>query len=326
MSAPSRIAALSFLLLGACSSERISGNSVETENTVAAREFRVDSLLPDWNRPASGTTVATLRFDARNFDFAGASASGRDIRLERLDSTLLPFEIVHWDSAASRGRLRVRIDSPLLAKGARLRMVWRLPPSNRTDPVRTWAGISDSLRLALTSVLVDDFEHGNLRNLLPDTSSWYSAAADSCTVTSPSLIAAGHGRTGNAIGIGYKAPVQYFRYSLLATRLGPGPRSLRSFDSLVFWARGSGSLAVAFDHLTNGIGPKAWKTKVLLDTGWTRIRIRPLDLDSADGVGENRGWNTVRDSVTHLTFLVNGGSLLQVDDVRFHGIDRDDLR
>lgn len=326
MNARTGILALPFLVLGACSGERVSGNSVETENTVASREMRVDSLLPEWNRPASGATVATLRFDARNFDFAGSSTTGRDIRLERPDSTLLPFEIVQWDSAAALGRLRVRIDPPLLAKGARLRMVWGLPPSSNADPVGTWAGIRDSLRLVLTSVLVDDFEHGSLRNLIPDTSLWYSAASESCTVTSPALSAAGHGRSGTAIGIGYRAPQQLYRYSLLGTRLGPGPRSLRSLDSLVFWARGSGVLAVAFDHLSGTTGPKAWKTAIALDTAWRRVRIRPVDLDSADGVGDNAGWKTVRDSVTHLSFLANTGSELQIDDVRLHGIDRDDLR
>jgi len=321
-----RITVLSFFALGACSSDRISGNSVETENTVAGREIRVDSLLPEWNRPVSGATVATLRLDARNFDFRSSTASGRDIRLERLDSTLLPFEIVQWDSASAHGRLRVRIDSPLLARGARFRLAWGHRLSNWTDPVKTWAGIKDSLRLSLTSVAVDDFERGTLRSLLPDSSDWYSAASDSCTVTYPSLSSAGHGRSGNAIRIGYSAPQQFFLYSLLGIRLGPGPRSLRSLDSLVFWARGSGVLAVAFDHLNGSSGPKAWKTKMPLDTGWTRIRIRPADLDTIDGVGNNVGWSAVRDSVTNLTFLANTGSELLIDDVRLHGIDRDDLR
>jgi len=34
----------------------------------------------------------------------------------------------------------------------------------------------------------------------------------------------------------------------------------------------------------------------------------------------------VRDSVNYVTFLVQGGSQLWLDDIRIHGIDRDDLR
>jgi hypothetical protein len=314
-------------LLAGCGADQVAGNSVETENTLAAvRILSVDSLLPAWNRPTSGTTVATLRFDRRNFDFSRSRASGRDLRLERLDSTPLAFEILHWDSLAARGRLRVRIDNSLLAHGARIRMLSNLPLKDRTDPVATWIGISESQRLALTSVSVDDFEHGSLLNLLPSPTQWYSSASDSCTVTPPSLMAAGHGRTGTAVGIGYSAPQQFFRYSLLGTQLGPGPRSLRSLDSLVFWARGSGFLSVAFDHLYGITGPKSWKRDIPLDTAWKRIRIRPEDLAPADGIGDNAGWNSVRDSITHLTFLVHTGSELMIDEVRLHGIDRDDLR
>jgi hypothetical protein len=312
-------------LLPGCGSDRVSGNSVETENTVALGILPVDSFLPEWNRPASHLTVATLRFDARNFDFSRSSATGRGLRLERMDSTLLPFEIVFWDSTASRGRLRVRLDSALLTRGSRIRIRSRLPQANFANSQATWQGIPDAQRLSLTSVLVDDFEHGTLWNRLPDSSLWYSSASESCSVSSPFLVPAGHGRTGNALAINYRAPQQLFRFSLLGSRLGTKPNSLRSLDSLVFWARGSGSLSAAFDHLYGITGPKSWKSNMPLDTAWRRIRIRPEDLDPADGVGDNYGWKAVRDSVTHLTFLVNTGSELVIDNVRLYGIDRDDL-
>jgi hypothetical protein len=93
----------------------------------------------------------------------------------------------------------------------------------------------------------------------------------------------------------------------------------------VFWARGTGTLSVAFEHLTGLVGPKAW-AQIPLDTGWKRVRIRPTDLDSADGIGYNFGWSYVRDSVTDLTFILQDGSDFWLDDVRLHGIDRDDLR
>ncbi len=109
-------------------------------------------------------------------------------------------------------------------------------------------------------------------------------------------------------------------------RLGSAPRSLRTLDSLVFWTRGSGLLSVAFDHLRNDTGYKAWTHMLLVDTGWTRVRVSPQDFAAADGVGHNIGWTAVRDSVTNLTFLVNGSGSLWIDDVRLYGINRDDLR
>jgi len=65
------------LLLGfwGCFDDRISGNTTQTENTVTARSILVDSVLPDWNRPAGWPTVATLRLDSSNFDFRGSDSA-----------------------------------------------------------------------------------------------------------------------------------------------------------------------------------------------------------------------------------------------------------
>jgi len=312
-------------LLAGCGSDRVSGNSVETENTASARELRIDSLVPAWARPDSGATVATIRLNASDFDFRRSSASGLDLKVERLDTTLLPFETVIWDSATGMGRLRVRIDPTLQRPGSRIRLRWGLSSLHRADGIATWGGIPPAWKTVLTSVTVDDFEHGNLVNLLFSPTQWYSSASDSCSVSAVQIGSAGKGRVGNAISVNYQATFANDRYALIGTRLGSAPRSLRAMDSLVFWTRGSGILSVAFDHLRNDTGYKAW-SHVLLDTAWTRVRIRPQDLLVADGIGHNIGWTAVRDSVTNLTFLVNGSGSLWIDNVRFYGIDRDDLR
>jgi hypothetical protein len=317
--------ALSLGLLAGCGSDRVSGNTVETENTVSARELRIDSLVPAWARPDSGATVATIRLNASDFDFRRSSASGLDLKVERLDSTLLPFETVIWDSATGMGRLRVRIDPTLQRPGSRIRLRWGLPLLQRADGIATWGGIPLAWKTVLTSVAVDDFEHGNLANLLPSPTQWYSSASDSCNVSAVQIGSAGKGRAGNAIFVNYQANFANDRYALIGTRLGSAPRSLRALDSLVFWTRGSGILSLAFDHLRNDTGYKAW-THIMLDTAWTRVRIRPQDLSVADGIGHNIGWTAVRDSVTNLTFLVNGSGSLWIDNVRLYGIDRDDLR
>lgn len=312
------LAALGFLAVG-CGTDRVSGSSSETENMLA-RAIPVDSLVASWNRPVNGVTVATIRLDSSNFDFAKSSSSGLDLSVEREDGRLLPFEIAHWDSAASRARLHVRLDASLLAGKQRIVLRWGLDRIARGNPAAVWTAISDSQRLEVNSVLIDDFEHGTLTSLLPNGNSWYVILNDSSPVASPVLVPASKGRAGTAAHFTYAKA-----YSLMGLSLG-GHRSLRSLDSMVLWARGTGVLLPAFDNLDSGTGGKAWTHITLDSAAWTRIRIRPQDLDTADNLAGNVGWISIRDRVSYLTFLVAAGSEVYLDDIRLYGIDRDDLK
>ena len=329
MTRTSKIATLACAMgIAGCGIDRVAGNSVETENTANARVMPVDSILPAWNHPAGGT-VATLRFDRGNFDFAASTGDGHDLQFTRQDGKSLPFLVGVWDSISGKGRVLVRMDDSLLLAGARIRMRWGVQQTTLSNPSATWAGISESTRLLANSALVDDFEDGNTINSLPVANTWYASAyGPSSSVSGISIDSAGLGRSGQALHITYTAPAatSTTQYVVVATYLGSMPDCLRSLDSLVFWARGSGTLYVAMEHLTNSAGPKAWMHFTLDSAAWTRKCVRPTDFDAADGVGNNYGWNFVRDSVTTLTFLVKGGSNLWLDDVRLHGVNRDDLK
>lgn len=319
------LCACAALVLWACDSDRVAGGSVETEN-ISARILPVDSFLPEWNRPDSGSTVGTLRFDSANFDFSRTSSDGRDLRLERMDSTLLPFEVVFWDKTARQGRLRVRLADSLLACGAQVRLRWGGGnASTLSDPTATWAGIGDSARQALASVMVADFENGNDTTLLPTHPVWTRIAYESASIDSFGYPAAGGNRSGKAFSMSYRTTGR--QYVLIKTPLvaGGAPRSLRALDSMVLWARGSGVVFVALEHADADTNFKAWK-EVHLDTAWTRLRIRPQDFDTTYGIGGNRGWIAVRDSVTDIALIASAGTRLWVDDIRLHGIDRDDAR
>lgn len=313
------LAALWLLPMG-CGTDRVAGSSSETENMLA-RAIPVDSLVSPWNHPVNGVTLATIRLDSSNFDFSKSTAAGLDVSLERADGRLLPFEIVQWDSVAARARLRVRLDSSLLAGKQRILLRWGLVRMIRTDPVAVWNAVSDTQRLEVNSVLIDDFENGTLSSLLPNGNTWYVIQNDSVRVTTvPTLVPASLGRAGAAAHFSYKQP-----YSLMGLALG-GHRSLRSLDSMVFWARGTGVLMPAFDNIDSGTGGKAWTHITLDSTVWTRIRIRPQDLDTADNLAGNVGWIPVRDRVGNLTFLAAAGTEVYLDDIRLYGIDRDDLK
>jgi len=306
-----------------CDNDRVAGGTTETDNMVTARAIRVDSILPHWNHPERLATVATLRLDSTNMDFARSTADGKDVVVETIDSLRLPFRIVFWDQAARRGRIQVRLEPSLQRPGSWIRLRWGLTESVRTDSIGVWKDIPDSQRLALTSILVSDFEQSSLVSLLPIPQNWSSLAADPAMISAPSLVDAGMGRTGRALHVAFAAAIQS-GYAYTSVPLG-GMRSLRSLDSIVFWARGPRTiLTFAFDH--KGVNDtKAW-TPRNLDSTWKHIAIRPSDLDSAKPVGGNVGWLGVRDSVTDISFFVVQGSDLWLDDIRLYGIDRDDLR
>ncbi len=309
-----------FPLFTGCGDLRNAGGTSETESEIFAREISVDSIVGSWNRPDSVATVGILRLDESNFDFARTTESGRDVSVERLDGLILPYRLVYWDRPARRGRIEVRLDPLLQTRGGRFMLRWGMPYSVRDDSAMVWKGISEPEKLAATSVLVDDFEHSGLQSLLSDVSTWKAYAADSATVTTFAIEDAGQGRAGKALHFGYSAPKGYV---LANVPLGPGPRSLRSLDSIVLWARGTGKVGVSFDRVPSG---KSWTFRKL-DTAWTRICIRPQDLDTANNLGGNVGWDAVRDQISLLTlFPSGGGSDLWVDDIRLHGVNRDDLR
>lgn len=308
-----------------CSDGRTAGNSTQTENT-AARSISVDSILPEWNRSAKASTIATLRLNAANFDFSQTDSAGRDLDVVKADGTHVPFEIIFWDKSASLGRLHVRLDSSLLTGGARFEFRWNQPLARRSDSAKVWGGITDSQRLELNSVLVDQFENGSLTCLLPDSSSWFTGKSDSGSISSFGLVSAPPNRTGTVLHMAYSARLLTGQYVYASIRLANSPRVFRSLDSLEFWARGSGSFSPALEHMiTSKFSHKAWRSRDM-DTGWQRYRIRPQDFDSATATSGNVGWTAIRDTIDHLTFLIGGSGDLWIDDIRLYGIDRNDLR
>ncbi|HNY31947.1 MAG TPA: hypothetical protein PKO15_13760 [Fibrobacteria bacterium] len=317
------VLALATILIEGCAFDRSAGNSMETENSVTARSLSVDSLLYTNLVFDTGLTVATVGLNPRTFDFSLADSNGQGIAFTRESGEPIPFEIHYWDSKAKMGSVRVRIERELRFSKSRILlrggMGHRAP---RSDSLSTWKGISPSLQQKLTSVLVDDFEDANTTTRLPIPTSWRAGTVIGYTYTNPVNVGAGRGRSGQAMYFTYTAPLP--EYGVVATPMN-GPRSLRGLDSVVFWARGNGKVWVAFEHLTGNSGPKAW-TSMALDTGWNRYCVRPQDLDPPDGTTSNVGWEAVRDSVTDLSFITQGGNEIYLDDIRLHGITPNDLR
>ncbi|MCB9497403.1 MAG: hypothetical protein H6686_11010 [Fibrobacteria bacterium] len=310
--------------LVACGEDRLAGGTTQTDNMAAARTFDVDSLLGDGNRPENVPTIATLRLTSANMVFEESRADGSDLVIELVDGHPVPFRIVYWDRSAARGRIQVRLDPNAQGIGARIRLRWGASSLPAGDSAAVWSGIPDSQRLALTSVLVSDFEQESLLSLLPHPGVWYSNSGDSASISEVAILSTGKVDRGNALHVTFVAPIRK-SFALVGVPLGVGPYSLRSLDSIEVWARGANTiLTVSFDHQGTD-DRKAW-TPRYPDSTWRRFVVRPGDLDSASGNGGNVGWMGVRDSVTHLSFFAAQGEELWIDDVRLHGVDADDLK
>lgn len=312
------------MLLPGCD-DRSAGNSLETENAVAARVISVDSILPAWNRPFDQPTIAVLRLDRTNFPFDSALGDGRDVVVESTEKRRIPFRIVTWDSARAQARVEVRIEGALLAKGSKFLLRWDGDSMARSDSQAVWRAIPDSQVVALNSALVSDFENGSIRTPLPIGTSWYTVAPESTTVTSPKIVQDTIGWAGKVMQVSFSADTTKYRYVVLGLDLKK-PRSFRTLDSIVFRARGTGTITVALDRLgAGGANSKAW-VHFALRQPWRRIVVKPSTFLAPSPVGDNIGFEAIKDSVTNLTFLLGGGPYLQIDDIRIHGLDRDDFR
>lgn len=314
---------LTVIVVLGCSDERLSGNTTQTENTLA--RILVDSVLPVWNSPSETTTIATLRLDSSNFDFTKIDSAANDLTVEQDSGQPIPFDIVFWSKPEKRGRLQVRIDSSLLRPGSHLNLRRKLSATSPSDPVKVWQGLPDSQKLAVGSVLVDDFEGGTDSTRLPTGPRWSFSASESAKIITKRLKTSDGTHPGNVYSMDYETTNRW--YVVVKTPLvkGSRPRSLRSMDSLVFFAKGTKGSAMftALEHLDVF---KAWKHDTL-DTNWRRFCIRPSDfLPPGASEQSNRGWVAVRDSVTHLTFILSGGTRFFLDNIRFFGIDKDDLK
>lgn len=339
-----RLLLSSLFLLGAwgCDQRDAGGNGTSTDNVVTARELSVDSIALSLPRGDSGPYPLLLALDRRNIDFSKSWADGSDLRVQRSDLSPLPFQIREWDSTSGRASVWVRLDHLVRGAGQVIRLrLGKDSVQNRSNAAATWAGVSDSVRLKVASVLVDNFESGTTLSLLPcacDT--WY--ARTSLTVNPLSiarLLSPAPGASfataiqttgtthGKALHLSYaNAYLQNQDWVLAGVRLGTKFQRMAGLDSITFWTRGNGNMHLS---LENGFDTtwfsKAW-TAIRIDTGWTWHVVKPSQFDPPSVSGKTNGWNAVRDSVTLLSIFAHDGSDLWIDDIRLHGISPSEIR
>lgn len=322
--------------LQGCFEDRSAGTSTETENAIGARLLRVDSVLSPTEGALGEPAVATLHLDSSGLDFSQTRPDGLDLEVVRMDGKAMPFDVDFWDTKRSFGRLHVRIEPSQRFRNSFFWLRWGLPAAHRESPEGVWSGIPDFRKLAWNSILVDDFESGTYnRTKLPDSSFWFMGGF----VPGSGLTAAGLGRNGNSLHlVCATGQCDSGRILLTATMIATTRRSLRGLDSVELWARGTGKIWVTFESLDSvqmgrmsrgkidSIVPRRAWAPAPLASSWQRIVVRPSDFTQPDGIAGNVGWNNIRDSINYLSLVIEGGTEMWVDDIRFHGVIRQDLQ
>jgi len=314
---------------GCADANQAGGTGTGTDNVLTAI-VRIDSAMDTSQAERAGPTPLLLRLDAGNFDFSRARADGADLRVSRMDGSPLPFALRDWSPAIRRASLWVRLDSFRRGAGDRIALTWGTrDAASASDPILTWAGIPDSLRLERGTVLVSDFESGTGALALDCRCGGFYAGGKETTLALPRLGgpfdsaigSAGAGRTGKALHVLFTATGT--EYALVGTRLGHGPNRFGGLDSITLWARGTGAIRVALENGEDtAADAKAWAF-IHPDSTWRRFAVRPSDFGPPAPAA--RGWDAIRDSVTTLTLFLNEGGELWIDDIRLHGLTQSDI-
>lgn len=292
-----------------------------------SRKITPKDLRSKWMRPMSIPTVLTLRLDSTNFDFSTAKSDGSDLRFYDDDGEPLQIEIDTWNAKIQSGIINIRVEKAADTTG-QWTMKWGNQSAHVYENADVWKDLSDSLVEAINSILVLDFESDNNQNCLPGDlqSNWYlspETILDS-TIYSNNMLAvedADKGRSGKALHIPYEAKSP--DYVLVGTRIASTPRDIGHLDSVEVWIRGNGMYNIILENLDAEKNYKA-QYKGEANEKWERIVVRPQDFEQ-DSIGYH-GWDVTRNRITHFTVFAFNGSDLWVDDVKFYGINRDDLR
>jgi len=304
----------------------------ETINKQSKKVY-ADSIISSWMRPLSVPSVVTLRLDSTNFDFASAKGDGSDVHLRDKDGNDVPMTIASWDSTLQSAAIYVRLEK---AKdtSATWTLEWGDPYAKPQQQAAVWDSVSDSLKYALNSVELFNFESKSVLNDVPSPlkrRNWYvqlhavDTLTDSVTVktmnTTNMLQSDTKGRSGTVLHIEYTA--DYPDYLVFGTRITETPHDWSRMDSLVVWLRGDGEYEIILENLDTELNYKA-SHKGKAKSDWQRLVLRPEDFDYT--IRDYHGWDITRDKVTNFTIFAYNGSEIWLDNIRVYGINPDDCK
>lgn len=188
------------------------------------------------------------------------------------------------------------------------------------------------------SVKVLDFESDDEEFFIGDlgiTVTGYMSSTDSGVTTVPALDekmesfidSAGAGRKGRALH--WTSSAVFGKWSFFGTWVceEETPCDLSAMDSVVFYARGTGVISIAFETL--GASNTEGKTLAYdtLDTGgkWKRVSLKPSNFKPRDDLYGNLGWDVISKAVTTISIAAYDETEFWIDDVVLYGVKPSDF-
>jgi len=190
--------------------------------------------------------------------------------------------------------------------------------------VESSAESSSSAPLGYLDVL--DFENGlGSVYLKPtDTTVTMYPVEDSASLA---IVDAGLNREGKAFHWATSGETGHWSFMGLWMCSSSNPCDFSGIDSVEYYVRGTGSYSFNLEAIVEGTTGKA----VFLDTlgasdEWERVVVKPSDFMEGDSTYGNMGWEYVSKQATNIAVCAYFDTELWIDDIKFYGVNEDDLK
>ena len=153
---------------------------------------------------------------------------------------------------------------------------------------------------------------------------------DTNVVTTPDVDAgvasfiedAGAGREGRALH--WKSSAAVGKWSFFGTWIckEESPCDISATDSIVFYARGTGVISIAFETLgsSNVEGKTLAYDTLATDGEWSRRVIKPSNFKPRDDLYGNLGWDVISKAMTTISIAAYDDTEFWIDDVVLYGV------
>ena len=188
------------------------------------------------------------------------------------------------------------------------------------------------------SVKLLDFESDNEEFFIADlgiTVEGYMRATDTNTKTVPDINEdmakfigdAGADREGRALH--WESSAKQGKWSFFGTWIckEESPCNLSATDSIVFYARGTGVISIAFETLgsSNTEGKTLAYDTLKTSDEWQRRVITPANFKPRDDLYGNLGWDVISEAVTTISIAAYDDTEFWIDDIVLYGVKPSDF-
>ena len=133
---------------------------------------------------------------------------------------------------------------------------------------------------------------------------------------------AGAGREGRALH--WKSSATVGKWSFFGTWIckEESPCDISATDSIVFYARGTGVISIAFETLgsSNVEGKTLAYDTLATDGEWSRRVIKPSNFKPRDDLYGNLGWDVISKAMTTISIAAYDDTEFWIDDVVLYGV------